>query len=41
MTNKEKIKQIINMLKFILEVDDDEIKTSTIESIIEMLEEIY
>ena len=34
-----KIKQIIEILKFILTTDDEEIIKSSIESIIEMLEE--
>ena len=35
-----KIKQIVEMLKFVLTVEDEEIKNSSIESAIEMLEEI-
>ena len=34
-----KIKQIIELLKFVLTVDDEEIMKSSIESVIEMLEE--
>lgn len=34
-----KIKQIIELLKFALSVDDEEIIQSSIESVIEMLEE--
>lgn len=34
-----KIKQIIELLKFVLTIDDEEIIRSSIESIIEMLEE--
>jgi hypothetical protein len=34
-----KIKQIIEILRFILTVDDQEIITSSIESVIEQLEE--
>ncbi len=45
MTNKHggknpKIKQIIEILKFILTVEDEEITKSSLESVIEMLEEI-
>jgi hypothetical protein len=36
---KEKLKQIVELLKFISTIDDEEIKKSTIESIIEILEE--
>lgn len=39
MTRKEKIKQLIEMLKFALSTEDDEIIRSTIESVIETLEE--
>ncbi len=35
-----KIKQIVEMLKFVLTVEDEEIMKSSIESVIEMLEEI-
>lgn len=35
----EKLKLTVELLKFILTLDDDEIKKSTIESIIELLEE--
>lgn len=35
-----KIKQIIEILKFVLTLEDEEIIKSSIESIIEMLEEI-
>lgn len=42
-TNKNnknvKLKQIIELLKFALTIDDEEIMKSSIESIIEMLEE--
>jgi hypothetical protein len=39
-SDKYKIQRMINLLKFILTVDDEEIKRSSIESIIESLEEI-
>lgn len=35
-----KIKQIVEMLKFVLTIEDEEIIKSSIESAIEMLEEI-
>lgn len=35
-----KIKQVIEILKFILTIDDEEIIKSSIESVIEILEEI-
>lgn len=38
--NNKKIKQVIKILQFILTSDDEEITKSSIESIIEMLEEI-
>lgn len=38
--NKQKIIQIIALLKFIKTLDDEEIIKSTIESVIEILEEI-
>jgi len=37
---KAKIKQIINLLKFVLSLDDEELIKSTIESVIETLEDI-
>jgi hypothetical protein len=40
MTRKEKLKQLIEMLKFALTTEDDEIIQSTIESVIETLEEL-
>ena len=40
MTKKEKIKQLVDMLKFALSTEDDEIIKSTIESVIETLEEL-
>jgi Asp-tRNA(Asn)/Glu-tRNA(Gln) amidotransferase C subunit len=40
MTRKEKLKQLIEMLKFALNTEDDEIIQSTIESVIETLEEL-
>lgn len=36
---KDKIQRIINLLKFVLTLDDEEIIKSTIESVIELLEE--
>ena len=36
---KNKLKQITDLLKFVLTLDDEEIIRSTIESIIEVLEE--
>ncbi len=39
-SKREKIKEVIKMLKFISSSDDEEIKKVTIELIIEMLEEI-
>lgn len=39
-TDKKKIKQVIKILRFILTEDDEEIIKSSIESVIEMLEEI-
>ena len=41
MTKKEKIKQIIEMLKFSLSTDDLDIIKPTIESVIDSLQEIY
>lgn len=39
--NKEyQLQQIIDLLKFALTLDDPEIVTSTVESVIELLEEI-
>lgn len=35
----QKIQQIIDLLKFVLTLDDEEILRSTIESVIELLEE--
>lgn len=35
-----KIKQAIDLLKLLQSIDDEEIKTSTIEAVIEILEEI-
>jgi len=37
--SKEKLKQIMDLLKFVITLDDEEIIKSTIESIIEILEE--
>jgi len=36
---KQKLQKIVGLLKFILSLDDQEITKSTIESIIELLEE--
>ena len=36
---KQKLQQSVNLLKFVLDLDDEEIIHSTIESIIELLEE--
>ncbi len=36
---KTKLRQIVDLLKFVLTLDDEEIVKSTIESIIEVLEE--
>lgn len=36
---KQKLQQIVDLLKFVLPLDDKEIINSTIESIIELLEE--
>lgn len=36
---KNKLKQIVDLLKFVLTLDDEEIVKSTIESIIDALEE--
>lgn len=36
---KQKLQKIVGLLKFILTLDDQEITKSTIESIIELLEE--
>ena len=40
MTNKEKIARLIDMLKFALKTDDEDIINSTVESVIESLEEL-
>lgn len=37
---KKKIKHLVDILKFILTIDDEEIVQSSIESVIEQLEEI-
>jgi hypothetical protein len=37
--SKQKLKQIVDLLKFILTFDDEEIRKTTIESVIELLEE--
>lgn len=36
---KDKLKQVVELLKFVQTLDDEEIMKSTIESIIELLEE--
>ena len=36
---KEKIKQVVELLRFVLTLDDEEIMKSTIESVIELLED--
>ena len=36
---KEKLKQVLELLKFVRGLDDEEITKSTIESVIELLEE--
>lgn len=36
---KQKLKQVVELLKFVQTLDDEEIVKSTIESIIELLEE--
>jgi hypothetical protein len=38
-TNKSKLEQVVELLKFALSLDDEEIMKSTIESVIEILEE--
>ena len=38
--HSEKIKQVIEILRFLLTIDDEEIIKSSIEGIIEMLQEI-
>lgn len=38
-TNKRKLQQIVDLLKFIQTIDDEEIIKSTVESVIELLEE--
>ena len=39
-TKQQKINQVIDLLKFVLSLDDEEIIKSTVESVIEILEEI-
>jgi len=39
-SQKTKIKQIIDLLRFVLTLDDEELIKSTIESVIESLEDI-
>lgn len=36
---KQKLQQVVELLKFVLTLDDEEIVKSTIESVIELLEE--
>lgn len=38
-TSKPKLEQVVELLKFALSLDDEEIMKSTIESVIEILEE--
>jgi cobalamin biosynthesis protein CobD/CbiB len=38
-TRKERLRRVISLLKFILTLDDEEIMRSTVESVIEMLED--
>lgn len=38
-STKQKLQQALELLKFVLTLDDEEITKSTIESIIELLEE--
>ena len=38
--NKQKIQQLVDLLKFVLTIEDEEIIRSTIESVIETLDEI-
>jgi hypothetical protein len=38
-TGKPKLEQVVELLKFALSLDDEEIMKSTIESVIEILEE--
>lgn len=37
--DKDKLQQIVELLKFVMSLDDEEIMKSTIESVIELLEE--
>ena len=37
--SKERLKKVVELLKFVLTLDDEEIVKSTIESVIELLEE--
>ena len=37
--NKQKLEHIVELLKFALSLDDEEIMKSTVESVIEILEE--
>jgi hypothetical protein len=38
-SDKQKLQQALELLKFVLTLDDEEITKSTIESVIELLEE--
>lgn len=38
-SKKEKLKQILELLKFVLTLDDEELVKSTVESIIDLLED--
>jgi hypothetical protein len=38
-SKKDKTKQVIELLKFALSLDDEEVMKSTVESVIEILEE--
>ncbi len=40
MTKKEKVKQVIEIIKFILTTDDPDIIKPSLESVIETLEEV-
>lgn len=37
--SKEQLKKVVDLLKFVLTLDDEEIVKSTVESVIELLEE--
>ncbi len=40
LSKKTKIKRVVELLKFVLTLDDPELTKSTVESVIELLEEI-